>query len=409
MPLMRCTINGKDGWKWGTDGVCFPGEAGKEKAAEVGKAIHAHGDTRAVLYDRAAPSKVVIDAVSGFMSAPVILARVGVQHYTGKELGLTKRAEERIGVLRSAEEVFNDDSVASFANLVLTDDHPSEMVTVDNVSKYQVGMVSSVSKVQDTHLAGRATITNKKQIAKIVDGKVQVSVGYMSELVQEGGTFDGVKYEYKQTNIWANHLAIVDAGRCGPACKLTLDKGVTTVKVQIGKITFDVENEQLAQAIQAAMADAGATAEELQAKIDALEEEKKKLAAAKDAAAATADAATKAQMTDEQINALVAARAKLLSLASLVLGDKMPDCADCPTQLKTLVVENVMPDMDLKDRSEAYLDAAFDMAVAAFNKSMANSGKLAQDFSQRAKTNDGQETPSREAIRQKYMADTLGL
>ena len=41
MPLMRCEIEGKDGWKWGASGTCYVGPEAKEKALEQGKAIEA--------------------------------------------------------------------------------------------------------------------------------------------------------------------------------------------------------------------------------------------------------------------------------------------------------------------------------------------------------------------------------
>lgn len=39
MPLKRCQINGKDGWKWGDEGKCYTGPQGKKKAIAQGIAI----------------------------------------------------------------------------------------------------------------------------------------------------------------------------------------------------------------------------------------------------------------------------------------------------------------------------------------------------------------------------------
>ena len=41
MPLMRCRKGKSRGWKWGGGGVCFIGTGAKEKALQVGRAIHA--------------------------------------------------------------------------------------------------------------------------------------------------------------------------------------------------------------------------------------------------------------------------------------------------------------------------------------------------------------------------------
>ena len=39
MPLMRCTVKGRKGWKFGPTGKCYAGDAGKAKAARQGRAI----------------------------------------------------------------------------------------------------------------------------------------------------------------------------------------------------------------------------------------------------------------------------------------------------------------------------------------------------------------------------------
>jgi hypothetical protein len=41
MPLMKCQVDGKQGWKWGESGKCFSGSQGRSKALEQGRAIEA--------------------------------------------------------------------------------------------------------------------------------------------------------------------------------------------------------------------------------------------------------------------------------------------------------------------------------------------------------------------------------
>lgn len=39
MPLKRCTVDGKSGWKWGNEGKCYTGKDGKKKAIRQGIAV----------------------------------------------------------------------------------------------------------------------------------------------------------------------------------------------------------------------------------------------------------------------------------------------------------------------------------------------------------------------------------
>lgn len=39
MPLTRCEVNGKSGWKWGSSGKCYTGEGGKRRAIQQATAI----------------------------------------------------------------------------------------------------------------------------------------------------------------------------------------------------------------------------------------------------------------------------------------------------------------------------------------------------------------------------------
>lgn len=148
-----------------------------------------------LLLDGNQPLNSKIDKTTGFLTAPVKLARTGVQYYLGAELGMKDRLIEQIGILRSPEEVLHPDSIKSFINLVVTDNHPPDFVTIDNVKLLQKGQVSEVIK-DDGGLTGVVTITDKDQIEKITKGKVEVSVGYSNQLKKEAGTFDGNKYEF---------------------------------------------------------------------------------------------------------------------------------------------------------------------------------------------------------------------
>jgi hypothetical protein len=66
-------------------------------------------------------------------------------------------------------------------------------------------------------------ITHQDAVQAVKDGKDQVSYGYQVELVQKKGEYKGLAYDFVQTNIHYNHLALVDKARMGPDAKVLTD------------------------------------------------------------------------------------------------------------------------------------------------------------------------------------------
>jgi len=361
-----------------------------------------------IIYDAGIGFKATLDKTTGFLKAPVTLARVGVQYYRGYELGLADRALYKIGVFRPPEEVFHADALTSFENMVVTDDHPLEAVTIDNVKDLQMGQVSNIADGKLTgFVGGTATITNKDLIKKIQDGKVEVSVGYSHDLKKESGEFQGQDYEFVQTNIRGNHLAIVQAGRCGDACKLTIDdKGGNLMIITIDGIEYDVEDKQLAQAITKQQATHDAEKNAFAKKLEKEKEEKEDAVKEKDKAEAKKEAMSKDILSDAALSALVTERAKLIANVTSIMGDKAPDC-DCPVKAMSAVVDHVFPDMDLEGKSNDYIAAAYDMALAKHKKAKKSMDGLSDDGVKIIKDKDGNEI-TRDSARNKYMSN-MGL
>jgi len=358
-----------------------------------------------MLKDTKTQVKATIDETSGFLTAPVTLARTGVQHYYGYEIGMDgDRVSEKIGVFRPPSEVFDQESINTFTNLVLTDDHPSSPVDISNVSYLQVGSVSGVEVQNDKNvLTGILTITNKKVIDKIKDGKIEVSVGYSNELREEKGVYNGVNYDFVQTKIRANHLAIVDAGRCGSACKITLDDKESPVeKITIDGIEYETDNSQLAQAIRNKQKNHDAETEKLKKEKEKADEEKEEMKKEKDKAEAAKDSliADSQKFSDKAISKMVTDKAILLNDSRSILGDDMPECVNCDKEIKAAVVDKING-LDLSGKSDEYINAAYDMAIDTFNKNKKSINNLNKDFQKK------ENQTSRDEIQKKYVADHL--
>src|SRR5438132_135754 len=57
MPIQRCKIHGRPGWKWGSSGKCYAGPSGRAKAERQAAAIRASGWTENLLVNAARPRR----------------------------------------------------------------------------------------------------------------------------------------------------------------------------------------------------------------------------------------------------------------------------------------------------------------------------------------------------------------
>ena len=148
------------------------------------------------------------------------IARTGVQRYLGREVNGREHGfgdSDVVTVYRAPEEVFADAAVNGWAGVPVTKDHPPELVTPDNVTKYQVGDVRDKAHIdREAGWFGlEYVVRDADAIAAFDSGEYgQVSGGYLAELDWTPGTTpDGVHYDCKQVNIRPNHLALVPRGR----------------------------------------------------------------------------------------------------------------------------------------------------------------------------------------------------
>jgi hypothetical protein len=145
------------------------------------------------------------------------IARTGIQEYRRADGSMVRE-------LRPAAEVFDTESMASFALLPLTDNHPAKMLDATDAKKHAVGSVGQPKKDGDW-LSAPISVWDAAAITSIESGRVELSAGYSCEIVEEPGEWNGERYDCKQVAIRANHLALVDSARAGPEARLRLDAG----------------------------------------------------------------------------------------------------------------------------------------------------------------------------------------
>lgn len=161
----------------------------------------------------------------GYLAVRARTARTGVYQYTGREVdpenkhGLRDQAV--VNVLRDEATVFDATAARSFIGKPITDNHPSEAVTASNWRDHARGTIMGAMR-DGEYLAFDLLLTDASTIAKVDDGKRELSNGYGAEL--EFGDFkaaDGTACQARQSKITGgNHVALVDAGRAGSECAI---------------------------------------------------------------------------------------------------------------------------------------------------------------------------------------------
>ncbi|MBE7203629.1 MAG: DUF2213 domain-containing protein, partial [Parafilimonas terrae] len=158
----------------------------------------------------------------GFLKVKANIGRAGLHDYRAAELGVLEGfgPDDRIRVYRPPEEVFDPASMASFAGKPVTSDHPPEMVDARNWRRYAIGQSGEQVMRDGDHMAAELLITDAGAVAR-AQGGAQLSNGYQADFDFVPGTApDGTAYHAIQRNIRGNHIALVDAGRCGDSCRV---------------------------------------------------------------------------------------------------------------------------------------------------------------------------------------------
>lgn len=340
-------------------------------------------------YDKASPLSKPVRLPNGFVRAEGYLTRTGIFVYRDSN-GRTVRE------LRTPDEVMSRETVDSFALVPVTNDHPPELLTADNAKRYAVGAVSEQVQPDGDKLRASLMITDAKTIEEVQSGKVELSCGYTADVVAEAGTWNGQRYDARQTNIRGNHVAIVDVGRAGPECALRMDAADGAAQ----EITMDPVMMELGGAQYAVPADLAAEiAKMLEAKGLSPTMDASKAAPAADLEAVKADnAALRAKL--DGLTSAAAAKALREKLTMEIREDmavsdlaKRLDCAvsesDTTGQKRRKIIAKLDASIKLDGRSDAecsgllegLLHARGEQAAAAARAGAVKTDASAQDDS----------------------------
>jgi hypothetical protein len=339
----------------------------------------------------------------GYLAVRARASRLGTYSYLGSEIDPQNKHGLRdagmVNVLRDEQTVFDAAAARSFIGKPVTDDHPSAPVNADNWRDHARGMVMGAIR-DGEYLAFDLLLTDAAAIKKIDDGKRELSNGYGAEL--EFGDFeaaDGTKCVARQVSIAGNHVALVDKGRAGSACRITDAAACETATIEVARllldqiltdertynggepaiineparretsnsggspvatktITFDGLPLEVTDAAEAAIT-------KLQGQIKTLIDGRAADKTAHDKTLATKDAEIddlKTKVVDQaKIDALADAKAAVVADAKQIAGDKLGDTAGkSVAEVRRMACLAVLGDAALKDKSDEYVEARFD-------------------------------------------------
>ncbi len=335
-------------------------------------------------YDKGSIKRTYIDA-DGFLNADAIVTRTGVFTYRNNDGTLRKE-------LRHPDDILKQDSLKTMEMLPITLLHPPEKkVDADNVSRLQKGFTGSNIVVDGKFIRNKLKVCDQVAIDSVMNGTQELSLGYLVALIEEAGEYEGERYDFRQTEVTYNHLAIVPSARAGSEAKITLDADdaiqeiktddtiikPTKIKTdykqnhsqinketRMKKITLDgIEYEaspEVINALNAKTTKLDSTVTEL----SMAKEETVKIQAKLDEANDKLEIAKKAN-NDEAVQIAVQTRLALVSEASPHLDAEAVKTVNDMTDkdIKLAVIKSHFPEAKLDGKDDVYIGARYDGAI----------------------------------------------
>lgn len=290
----------------------------------------------------------------GWIVDKPVITRAGIFNYHNASGKITKE-------YRPAEEVFNEDSLNSLRAIPITDGHRGILDTNSELDGIVVGSVMSPGQKSDeNNVVADIVIHNVKRIG----ARRELSLGYRCDVEETSGEFNGQKYDQIQRSIRYNHLAVVNKGRAGNA-RLRLDSNESASfdteddmpEVNLAKVRLDNGLEYSASPeVLVYINSLNDKIKEIQTRADKAEAERDTIKGTVEAIKLDHDKALKQERTKAKSRVILEDKAKQLQFKY--------DENTSDRDLKIGIVEKMGNKLNFTDRSDDYVDSAFDIAIA---------------------------------------------
>jgi uncharacterized protein len=290
-----------------------------------------------------------VDSASfgGMKSGPAYLTRCGVFTYkypNGQE----------VRELRHPSDVFAKDSLVSLRAVPLVVGHPD---TIDggNWKTHSIGHVGDDVHVDGIHVAASVHVQDANTADSVGSELVELSCGYSCKVVPEQGTYDGIPYDSRQTQIRYNHVGLGPEGwgRAGSSVRVYFDaQDSEPVHYAWGSVTKESETKTM--------------------KPDKKDEETPTVSKAdfddvrgKLAATQAELAALQAGVSEGRLRAEARNRLDLLRVCEAQGLDAAKVDSMTNEEIQRAVLAKVRPDLKTDGESAEYIRAAFSFACAS--------------------------------------------
>ncbi len=326
-------------------------------------------------FDRGTVKGDAVITEEGYIRANAVVTRTGIFLYQNAD-GTTRKE------LRHPDDVWEPESLKSMELIPITNGHPNELVTAKNAKELTIGFTGQSIAKDGEFLTTNLVITDVAGVEAITkDGRKELSLGYVVELDEIPGEYNGERYDSRQKNIRYNHLSIVDKARAGSAARLALDGAIEIInedkEMSKKKIKIDEEEIMVEETVaeyvdklKKELDDLKDEKEEIQEEIDEVKKELEKVEGERDSAKAKIeedkkDSAGSKAKNDEAFAKAVRERLALYKIAESHLDAEKISKLDSMTdaEIKKSVVEKCRKSINLDGKSEIYIQAMFDTII----------------------------------------------
>lgn len=166
------------------------------------------------------------------------ITKIGVFPYLGRQISPELEPDRIYQVLRPEEELTRPETLASMEQVPLINDHTMIGTGVGMKPAEEVGIhgVTGTNVNRDGDIITNDLKVFTEKIKQLIEsGKKDLSMGYRCRYELTPGEFRGQHYDAVQRDIYLNHIALVDEGRCGSEvrvmdCSIAFDSLAEIIK-----------------------------------------------------------------------------------------------------------------------------------------------------------------------------------